>query len=58
MNVITGPLLPRAGEHPGGRIEFDEFTKIHEGRKVGHSGRLLNVVGHDRERVIDLEILD
>src|SRR5581483_6348720 len=29
----------------------------HEGRHVGHAGRLLHVVGHDDDRVVPLELL-
>ena len=58
MNVVMGPLIPGICEHLGGRIECDEFAEIHEGREIGYTRRLLDVVGHDRHRMVNLEILD
>src|SRR5215475_763297 len=57
-DVILRASVARRREHLAGGIELNELAEIHEGREVGHAGGLLHVVGHDHDRVVDLELVD
>ena len=37
---------------------FDQVAEVHEGGEVRHARGLLHVVGHDRDRVVLLQVLD
>jgi hypothetical protein len=39
-------------------VELDQLAKIHEAGKIGDSCRLLQIVGHDDDGVILLQLID
>src|SRR6202035_1560165 len=57
-DVILGASIARRGEYLAGIVEFDQFTKIHEGGLVGDARGLLHVVGDDGDSVVLRQLLD
>src|SRR6516165_8739788 len=57
-DVILRAPVARRSENPARRVELHEIAEIHESREVGHTSRLLHIVRHDRDRVVDLELVD
>jgi hypothetical protein len=57
-NVILRPPVARRSENPACCIELHELAEIDESREIGHAGRLLHFVRHDRDRVVGLEFVD
>src|SRR4030095_11964113 len=57
-DVVLRVLLLRFQEDLVGLSEFDQLTQVHVPGEIGHSGRLLHVVGDDRNRILFLELAD
>src|SRR5512147_2318826 len=57
-DVVLGFLPLRLEEELVGRAELDQFAQVHVGSEIRHAGRLLHVVGDDRDRVILLQLAD
>src|SRR5579872_5100992 len=60
-DIVFGTLVLRSREDLGGRVEFDELTRLGFTREqkagvVGDAGRLLHVVGDDDKRVRPFEL--
>src|ERR1700716_74374 len=57
-DVVLGASIARRGEYLAGLVEFDQFTKIHEGGLVGDARGLLHVMGDDGDGVVLRQFLD
>src|SRR6202163_346212 len=55
--VLRAPVVWR-GEYLAGGVELDHLAEIHEGGEIGNAGRLLHIMGDDRDRVIFLQLVD
>lgn len=58
VNIVSGALVARRNKHPSGCTKLKELTEIHKRGEIGYAGRLLYVVGHDRDRAVVLELID
>src|ERR1044071_7769579 len=57
-DVILGARVARAGEDAARGPVFHELAEIHEGGAIRRARGLLHVVGHDRDRVLLLQLVD
>ncbi|NDF49556.1 MAG: hypothetical protein EB116_05625 [Betaproteobacteria bacterium] len=56
-NVVFGLFFARFDKHLLGHAEFHELANIHEGCEIRYPCGLLHVVGHDRNRVVGLQLV-
>src|SRR5207244_9971806 len=56
-NVRLGLLFRRFGEQLFGAPDLDEVTQIEEGRVIGDTRGLLEIMRHDADRVAGLELV-
>src|SRR5262249_15300238 len=57
-DIILGATIVRRCEDTGGFPKLNELAEIHERRKVGDARGLLHIVGHNRDRVVVLELVN
>lgn len=57
-DVVFGLFFPGIRKDRVGVANLHQFTQIHEGGVVRHSGGLLHIVGNDHDRVVALEFGD
>src|ERR1700716_3279855 len=57
-DVVLGASIARRGEYLAGVVEFDQFTKIHEGGLVRDARGLLHIMGDDGDGVVLRQFLD
>src|ERR1700691_4503046 len=57
-DVVLRALIVRRGEHLACRIEFEQFTEIHERCEVRDTGGLFDVLGDDHDRVVVRQFID
>src|SRR6516165_2352758 len=57
-DVILRAAVVRSRENASGFAELDKITEIHKGREIRNARGLLHVMGHDRNRVVILQLVD
>src|SRR3974377_871387 len=57
-NIVLRAPVGRCREHTRGFIGLDELAEIHNRGEIGNARGLLHVVGHDRDRVVVLYVVD